>query len=852
MAALVLGGPELADPTVVGHKFARQESMRRAWFPVPEFFCVPASAFDEVVRSASADRAAILAAGVPAELGTALLARFDDLVGPDGLVAVRACTVADADGAGEDGAADPFAGLSDSFLYVRRAELLDRVAQCWASAFNPEALLYRAHRGVDPASARVAVGVQRMVLGERSFVAFTRDPRDGAQRCVIAAAHGIGEGVVQEKADVDHFFVDAAVVGRELVRKERMVGPGPAVLPVPPELAVPPVLTDDEARRIAALAAAVENHFGGAQDIEGTITADGTVHLVQARPMAGVPAAGIPWTNHNVTESFPGVTCALTFTQALEFYRTTFGDFYRRMGVPAAMLRRNSHHLSHMIGSLDGRVYYRLDAWYALHDQIPGFELMRPTWERSLGLAEKDRRPATPARWGRTLRALPGLALRLARHPGSVRGFLRWWDEYAPGRIEQQPADELVATYRRLWSEAAVRWGVTVVNSFYALAAVTVVHALLRRWVAGDGENLLTGLLCGGKENRSVAVLRSAVALAEQIRAEPAVRAAVRGTGDDRQLWSELVSGRHGDGIANALNRHLARYGDRALHDLKLEAPTPRQQPWTVLATLRPLVETDVTVASSRADEDRVRRQTEDELRARCPNPVRRAVLRSALAALRWLVWAREDTRFCRSQLYGVTRRILWRLGELLADGGHLDAAADVADLTVAEVLGAFDGTLPGTDLRALARHRRAERDAPAELPPFLTIAPDAPVSAGLSHLSIEHLDDAGDVLHGLASSRGTVRGQAKVVLDPAAAADSCRGRVLIARETDPGWLFLMLGAKAMVVERGTLLSHTAITGRLLGIPTVVAVEAATSRIADGAWVEVDGTAGTVRLVETP
>jgi pyruvate,water dikinase len=52
-----------------------------------------------------------------------------------------------------------------------------------------------------------------------------------------------------------------------------------------------------------------------------------------------------------------------------------------------------------------------------------------------------------------------------------------------------------------------------------------------------------------------------------------------------------------------------------------------------------------------------------------------------------------------------------------------------------------------------------------------------------------------------------------------------------------------------MVVERGTLLSHTAITGRLLGIPTVVAVPDATTVIRDGDWLEIDGATGTVRLL---
>src|SRR5262249_9459275 len=107
------------------------------------------------------------------------------------------CVVPAADEPGEDSADDPFAGMSDSFLYVPRDRVLDRIRQCWASAYTARGVRYRAWRGLDPTRTRVAVGVQRMVPGTRSFVAFSRDPRDGAHRVVIAAAHGIGEGVVR-------------------------------------------------------------------------------------------------------------------------------------------------------------------------------------------------------------------------------------------------------------------------------------------------------------------------------------------------------------------------------------------------------------------------------------------------------------------------------------------------------------------------------------------------------------------------------------------------------------------------------------------------------------------------------
>jgi phosphohistidine swiveling domain-containing protein len=103
--------------------------------------------------------------------------------------------------------------------------------------------------------------------------------------------------------------------------------------------------------------------------------------------------------------------------------------------------------------------------------------------------------------------------------------------------------------------------------------------------------------------------------------------------------------------------------------------------------------------------------------------------------------------------------------------------------------------------------------------------------------------------MSGLASSDGRVRGRARVLLDAAASPQTCADRILVARETDPGWLPLMMVARGMVVERGSLVSHTAITGRLLGIPTVVAVAGAATLIPDGAPVEIDGGTGTVRLL---
>lgn len=904
-------GDGLLDPAVVGHKFARLESLRRKGFPVPGLFCLSAGAFDQALDSlrpglpalpdrraspdATPDRDAVEAwcgtaaaalrdAPPSGHSATRLFDAFDRQIGDHGMAAVRACVVPGEDGVGEDAASDPFAGMSDSFLYVPKEGLLLAVARCWASAFKPEAVRYRLLKGIDPTSVRVAVGVQRMVLGTRSFVAFTREPRDAARRHVIAAAYGIGEGVVQEKADVDHFFVDPGTyrVRAETVVKRLMVGPptvragDPVVVPVPGRLADTPVLTDEDAGRIAVLAEGVEDVFGCPQDIEGAITPDGTLHLVQARPMVADRTDRLPaddagprvyWGNHNLTESYPGISGALTYSQARTFYQLIFTDFYRRMGVSAGDLRANAHRLSRMVGYLDGRIYYRLDDWQILHGQMPVFDLVRTGWEEAMGISGEARLQRRWS-WFRMAASLPAIARHAVGHPRATRQLLRWWDalmEEVYG-VDQRSPEELVALYRRVWAEVSERWGITLANAIYGLIVMRVGTALLRRW-ADAGPELLVGLLCGGPENRSLAAARAAIALAEKAGEVPELRDALletdaKGRTDEehlRAVWRDLAEGRYGAGIARSAEEYLRRYGDRALHDLKLDEPTPRQRPWMMAGMLRPFVRQGTTVAGSRADEARTALEARRQLRASCPNPVRRAVLRAVLVMVRWCVRAREDTRFCRTQLFGISREVTWRLGGELAEAGLLDDPRDVVDLTVEEVLGAFDGTVPGSDLRGLVAVRRAERERQRhvpDLPVLLSTSAGLPLATALRTASpageSRTAPDDSTTLRGLGSSGGRIRARAKIVLDPSVAPDSCRDRILIARETDPGWLFLMIAAAGLVVERGTLLSHTAITGRLLGVPTAVSVAGATSRIPDGAWIELDGSLGTVTVLAEP
>jgi pyruvate,water dikinase len=95
------------------------------------------------------------------------------------------------------------------------------------------------------------------------------------------------------------------------------------------------------------------------------------------------------------------------------------------------------------------------------------------------------------------------------------------------------------------------------------------------------------------------------------------------------------------------------------------------------------------------------------------------------------------------------------------------------------------------------------------------------------------------------------VTGRARVVLEPTGA-HLQPGEVLVAPSTDPGWTPLFLTAGGLVMEMGGANSHGAVVAREYGIPAVVGVPGATSRVETGREVTVDGTRGVVTVGAAP
>ena len=102
--------------------------------------------------------------------------------------------------------------------------------------------------------------------------------------------------------------------------------------------------------------------------------------------------------------------------------------------------------------------------------------------------------------------------------------------------------------------------------------------------------------------------------------------------------------------------------------------------------------------------------------------------------------------------------------------------------------------------------------------------------------------------LKGIGCCPGIVRAKAMVVLDPSEVT-SLNGCILITSSTDPGWVTLFPSASAIIVERGSLLSHSAIVSREMGKPCIVSVTGLLKRIKSGDEIEMDGSTGQIKMI---
>ncbi len=148
-----------------------------------------------------------------------------------------------------------------------------------ASKYGARAIAYRRKRGYRHEDIEMCVGCLVMVDALVSGVTYSKDPGEEHSEVIrINATAGIARGVVDGTTITDLFLVSREKPHSVVYREMRQEQGGATA-------AAAPSLTYAQIRKLAEAALLLENHFGQPQDIEWSFDHQGTLYILQSRPM---------------------------------------------------------------------------------------------------------------------------------------------------------------------------------------------------------------------------------------------------------------------------------------------------------------------------------------------------------------------------------------------------------------------------------------------------------------------------------------------------------------------------------------------------------------------------------------
>lgn len=890
---------------LVGGKGANLARLANAGFPVPGGFLVTTDAYRAFVAAnglgerilerlgdmseGETATSAALNAGVLQQASTDIRSWFADGTIPDDIatqlhetyrsfnnapVAVRSSATA------EDLPDMSFAGQQDTFLnVVGQDALLEAVVNCWSSLWTARAIGYRQRNSISHADVALSVVVQQMVQSEASGVMFTANPLTGLRsEIVIDATLGLGEALVSGLVEPDHYVVDVAqdvIVSKQLGAKGlviRGVDGGGVVeektavsTAFSADVSTQQALPDAQILALAQLGKQVAADYNFPQDIEWA-WANGQLYLLQSRPITSlhplpddVPADPVhvlfsfasvqgimepmtPLGQDAIRLIFAGGASLLGFDMTYETQGVIKIAGERLWGNMTPLLR-------HPIGQkMAPRFFSAIDPTI-----VPVLETLKN--DPKLGMGTGRLRLST---FRRIVKFMVPFYRRLFRHWRHVETAAKQIERFSDQEIARlqavsdaiPPGTSQLAHHINLFRE--IRNGFVFAVPEIATGAA---GGLIPLFLLTRVSNHLTGssqlaleMTRGLPHNVTTEMDLALWQTAQTIRADGA---ALRLMQDNtaNQLAADYMDGKLVGVAQTAVSTFLTCYGMRGLGEIDIGRPRWCEEPTHIMQVLQSYLQIedavlapDVVFKRGEQSAEVARVGLETAVSKTFAGKLKVKLVRKLTKRMRALAGLRESPKFHIIQKMGIMREGLLNSGAQLVASGVIDQPDDLFYLYLKELEALAEN--PQNDWRPLIAERRAnyDRELLRNQLPRLLLSDGRTFYEGLSAV-----DDEDGVLRGSPVSPGVVEGTVRVVLDPQQA-NLAPGEILVCPGTDPAWTPLFLAAGGLVMEVGGLMTHGAIVAREYGIPAVVGVHQATTRLQTGQRIQVDGSTGQIQL----
>ncbi len=733
----------------------------------------------------------------------------------------------------EDGNNYSFAGMMESYPDLSiEDDVFGYIKKCYLSCFSDRAMEYRALNKLIDEELSMAVIIQSMVESDFSAVAFTTDPQtNDPDEVLISVVKGTGEKLVSGEENSDDYVVDAEGDVRRLSGS----------------------LDIDEKiiKEIADIGKRIEESYDKkrARDIEIAIK-DQKIYVLQERPISAYSHIDkgqfrTIYDNSNIIESYSGVTTPLTFSFAREVYEKVYRQTLNNFFISQEDIESIKEDLANMICFYQNKVYYRLNSWYKMTALYPGYNKNKKYMENMMGvkLELKEGKAKQKLRLFRIYLRFIHKLLRIKKDSLLfVDKFERITKDHFNNSFENYTNKGLVDLYRQLEENILDDFTTPITNDMGAMVFLGILNDALKKKKLSDYEGLLSKVLAKQGNVESLKQSIALIDLVNYINNDTQLKSYYQNT-EIEKIIEELDKDNK---INKQIREYIYKYGSRAMEELKLETVTLFQDPRFLIQTIKNYLNME-KIPAVYSDEEFDIKDFYKHF-----SLFEKLYIKPVTEITKYFVKNRELLRLRRTYIYSIVRNIFLRMGQNFKEEGIIENARDIFFIEKNE---AFDiasfGIVGYEDIRTQIEERKKEYEINKEKECYERMYFYGEVKEE-NMLPIyarqEIISQDLNTLQGVAGGGRVVEGIVKYVKEPEEA--DIEGYILMAKRTDPGWTVLFPMAKAVIIERGSVLSHSAVIAREMGLTLVVGIRGLTSRVEDGMRVRVDGIKGTVEILE--
>ncbi len=695
----------------------------------------------------------------------------------------------------EDSDKATFAGIHRSFLNVHADEVFEHVEKVYKSAFSDLAIEYRKANNLDTDNIKMAVIVQEMVKADFAGVAFTINPvTNNPDELILAVTEGLGEKLVDGSVNGSTYTVNGKnvkVKGKDILSKKQI-------------------------NSILKTVREVVGKTTSFQDIEFALVGNKTFFL-QARPITAYKEINphkrtLLIDNANIIESYFGVTSPLTYSFAKDVYRDVYTATLKYGKIRPKIINALSPSLSNMLYMHEGKIYYNMKSWYHVTSIFP-FKSSTSYMENMMGVKSgTDDFKRVKMNIFDMLSLAVSFVDKLRRIDQLSKEFEENFDKIVKPYYCKEingTNEELFRLFKKIEKDIVKEFAVPIVND----CAVMIYFGMLKEKAKklGISHEELNKYISNQGDVKSVGSATELIKLTNLIKETPEIKK------DFETLEVEKLSEKYCNDsrLSEPIKEYLKSYGARVRDELKLETITMIED----VNLLFRLIKDNINTAQKTAEYEEIT----------IPRKIRKLTEKT-----KKYIKTRERLRLKRTYIYSVVRNIFLAYGRNYFAYGRIDSPRDIFYLTKNEI---FSGE---GDFRSLINKRKADEEKNSKKPIYNRVVFYENVALPIQQ------GKQGEGLCGIPSGNGIVK--AKVSLMKTTNDHLVSGNIILTERTDPGWITLFPQASGLIVERGSMLSHSFVVARELNLPAVVGVENATSIIPDGALVTLDGLKGEITI----